>query len=85
MALLNELDFFLVFLIPLLDKRIGALSIQIVLNEIEGRGCFNRNERWVKCLEREIVDTDRPRGVAFVLLNNFHFKCLVVGLILQGL
>jgi hypothetical protein len=84
-ALLDALEFFLVFLMPLQDERISTLSFKIVLNEIEGSGCFNAKESRVKCPKREIVDADRPRGVAFVLLNNFLFESLKVGLILQGL
>jgi len=84
-ALLDALEFFLVFLMPLQDERISNLSFKIVLNEIEGSGCFYAKESRVKCPEREIVDADRPRGVAFVLLNNFLFESPQVGLILKGL
>jgi hypothetical protein len=70
---------------PLQDERISALSFKIVLNKIEGGGCFYAKESGVQSPEREIVDADRPRGVTFVLLNDFLFESLQVGLILQGL
>jgi hypothetical protein len=84
-ALLNAHDLFLMLLMLLQDQRICALPFLIVLYEIERSGCFNAKESRVQSPEREIVDADRPRGVAFVLLNNFLFESLQVGLILQGL